>query len=159
MSDYQVRLATSADLPALGRLGAMLMQAHYAFDRERFMRPEGNSEAGYAAFLSTQLDDPDSLVLVAERDGAVRAYLYAAIEPRSWKELRDTAGFIHDVLVDEGSRGLGIGDALLDAAMRWLREQQVPRVILWTAASNEDAHRLFARKGFRTTMHEMALEL
>lgn len=159
MSDYVVRPATAADLPALGRLGALLMRVHYAFDRHRFMRPGANAEEGYAWFLGTQLDDPESLVLVAQREGVVTGYVYAGVEPQSWKELRERAGFIHDVLVDEGSRRIGLADALLDRAIEWLREQHVPRVILWTAAQNADAQRVFARKGFRVTMHEMTREL
>ena len=73
--------------------------------------------------------------------------------------MRGRAGFIHDVLVDAASRRLGIADALMDHALGWLREQRVPRVILWTAAANRQAQRLFIRKGFRTTMHEMTFEL
>ena len=34
-----IRLATPADLPALGRLGALLMRTHYEFDPQRFMAP------------------------------------------------------------------------------------------------------------------------
>ena len=98
-------------------------------------------------------------LLVAVHDGTVSGYLYAGIEPRSWKELRDRAGFIHDILVDEPSRRFGIAEALMDHAITWLREQRLPRVILWTAAKNEQAQRLFTRKGFRVTMHEMTLEL
>ena len=158
-TDYVVRRATAEDLEALGRLGALLMRAHYRFDNDRFMRPGAHAEDGYAWFLGTQIDDPESLVLVAQREEAVVGYLYAGIEPLSWKELRDRAGFIHDVLVDERSRRLGVAQALLDAATEWLREQGVPRVLLWTAASNAQAQRLFSRKGFRTTMFEMTLEL
>ena len=159
MGEYRIRRANADDLEALGRLGALLMRVHYGFDGRRFMRPGAHAEEGYAAFLATQLEDPESLVLVAVRDGTVRGYIYAAIEPRSWKELRDRAGFIHDVLVDEPSRRAGMADALLDGAIAWLREQRLPRVILGTAAQNEQAQRLFARKGFRTTMYEMTLEL
>jgi ribosomal protein S18 acetylase RimI-like enzyme len=159
VSDYEIRRAAPEDLDALGRLGALLMRAHYEFDPKRFMHPGSHAEQGYAAFLATQLDDPESLVLVAVHGDEVRGYVYAAIEPRSWKELRDRAGFIHDVVVEEVSRRVGIADALLDYALRWLREQRVPRVILWTAAANGQAQRLFIRKGFRTTMHEMTFEL
>jgi ribosomal protein S18 acetylase RimI-like enzyme len=159
MSEFLIRRAVSADLEALGRLGALLMRLHYAFDSRRFMRAGAHAEAGYASFLATQLDDPESLVLVAVRNGDVSGYLYAAIEPPSWKELRDRAGYIHDILVDESSQRIGIADALLDHAIVWLREQRVPRVMLGTAAGNERAQRLFVRKGFRTTMLEMTLEL
>jgi ribosomal protein S18 acetylase RimI-like enzyme len=154
-----VRRATTADLPAVGRLGAMLLRAHHDFDPDRFMRAGRDAEAGYAAFLATQLDQPDALVLVADRGHGVVGYVYASVEPRSWKELRERAGFIHDVLVEEGHRRGGLADALLDAAVDWLRARGVPRVLLWTASRNEQAQRLFLRKGFRSTMIEMTLEI
>jgi ribosomal protein S18 acetylase RimI-like enzyme len=154
-----IRRATAGDLEAVGRLGAALLRTHYAFDRQRFMPGGPDAEAGYAWFLGTQLERPDSLVLVAEDADAVVGYLYAGIEPRNWKELRDEAGFIHDILVQEGSRGAGIARLLMDAALAWFRERGMPRAILWTAAKNTDAHRLFERLGFRSTMIEMTREL
>ncbi|HEY0875627.1 MAG TPA: GNAT family N-acetyltransferase [Vicinamibacterales bacterium] len=159
MTDHVIRRATAADLPSLGRLGATLMRVHYEFDHNRFMRPGGDPEGGYAAFLATQLDDPDCLVLVAERDSAVAGYVYAGIEPESWKELRERAGFIHDILVEQGNRRTGLAEALIDGALDWLRDRGIPRVLLWSAAPNTAAQRLFERKGFRTTMLEMTKEL
>jgi ribosomal protein S18 acetylase RimI-like enzyme len=149
-----VRRAEAGDLPALGRLGALLMRAHYAFDERRFLAPGPHPEEGYGRFLAAQHGD-DVAVFVAERDGRVIGYVYAGIEPRSWKELRDVAGFIHDVVVDEGERGAGIGTRLVETAADWLVARGVPRVMLWTAARNGAAQRLFERLGFRRTMIEM----
>lgn len=154
-----IRPATKQDLHAVGRLGAALLRAHHDFDSQRFMAGGEDAEDGYAWFLGTQLDRPDSLVLVAESDGEVVGYLYAGIEPRNWKELRDEAGFIHDVLVEETSRGAGLAARLIEAALTWFRERGMPRAILWTAARNNGAHRLFERHGFRSTMIEMTREL
>jgi GNAT superfamily N-acetyltransferase len=154
-----VRPATRADLPVLGRLGAHLMRVHYAFDQRRFVAPTGNPEAGYAQFLGTQLDADDATVLVAERGGAVVGYAYAGIEPFSWKELRDEAGFVHDIVVEEAERRTGVAAALMDAAIAWVRTQGVRSVMLWTAAPNDGAQRLFERLGFRRTMIEMTLDL
>jgi len=154
-----IRRATEADLEAIGRLGALLMRVHYQFDRARFMRPQRGIEEGYAAFLGTQLDDTDSIVLVAEEKGEVVGYIFAAVEPPSWKELRDRAGYIHDVLVEEGSRGRGIAEGLITAAIEWLRTRDVPRVVLGTSSQNTGAQRLFQRLGFRPTMIEMTKEL
>ena len=154
-----IRRATRADLPAVGRLGAALLRAHYAFDPARVMEGGADAEEGYAWFLGTQIEQPDSLVLVAEADGEIAGYLYAGIEPRNWKELREEAGFIHDVLVDESRRGRGIAQALMEEAAAWCRERGVPRVLLWTAARNTRAQQLFERLGFRGTMIEMTREL
>ena len=157
--DVQIRAAVETDVPALGRLGASLMRLHYAFDQQRFIAPRGNPEEGYGWFLGSQLHDAEAVVLVAERTGAVVGYVYAALEPHSWKELREAAGFIHDIVVDEGHRGAGIASALIEAACEWLKAHGAPRVLLGTAERNHAAQRLFERAGFRRTMIEMTREL
>lgn len=154
-----IRAATRDDLPALGKLGALLMRVHYGFDSRRFLPPGDNPESGYAWFLGTQLAEPDVTILVAEIDGVVQAYVYAGLEPLSWKELRGPAGFIHDIVVAESARRSGVARRLLDAARSWLAERGAPRVMLWTAAQNHAALELFASTGFRQTMIEMTLEL
>jgi GNAT superfamily N-acetyltransferase len=156
--DLVIRLAESRDLPALGRLGAKLVRAHHGFDQQRFMAPLPDIEGGYAWFLGTQLAEDDVVVYVAEQAGAVVGYVYAGLEPMSWKELRDPAGFIHDVVVDEPARGQGIATRLIEAAASWLEDHGAPRVLLWTAERNPGAQRLFERAGFRRTMIEMTRE-
>ena len=158
-ADVRIRRATDADVPALGRLGASLLTLHYAYDPQRFMAPSGHPEEGYAWFLGSQLREDDVVIFVAERKGDVVGYVYAGLEPQSWKELREAAGFIHDVLVDESHRRSGIAAALLDAASEWLKAHGAPRVMLWTAERNHAAQRLFEQAGFRRTMIEMTREL
>jgi ribosomal protein S18 acetylase RimI-like enzyme len=155
----QVRAATKDDLQVLGRLGASLMRAHYAYDRQRFMAPGARPDVGYARFLGSQLDRPDVAIFVAEKEGGIVGYVYAGIEPVSWKELRDESGYVHDLVVDEGFRGHGVGTALMEAALAWMTERGLPRVVLSTAQPNDVAQRLFERLGFRRTMVEMTREL
>jgi ribosomal protein S18 acetylase RimI-like enzyme len=159
VSELVIRQAARTDLPALGRLGAMLMRAHYAFDQQRFMNPGDSPEEGYAWFLGTQLRSDDAVIFVAERDDEVLGYVWAALEPQSWKDLREAAGFIHDLAVDERGRRSGIATALVDAATDWLRRRGMPRVVLGTAERNAAAQALFTRLGFRRTMVEMTREL
>lgn len=158
-SDVVIRKAEQSDAASLGDLGIALMQTHYAFDARRFMTPNPADAAGYANFLASQLDDDAAVVMVAEQRGRIVGYVYAAIEPLSWKDLRDECGYIHDLLVAEAARGRGAGEGLLDAAIAWLTERGMPRAVLGTAAQNEKARRLFERRGFRPTMIEMTLEL
>lgn len=157
-SDVIIRRAELRDAAALGELGIALMRTHYALDGRRFLEPTPSDAGGYARFLEAQLDDDASIVMVAEQRGRIVGYVYAAVEPLSWKELRDECGFIHDLLVTEVARGRGAGEGLLDAAIEWLGERGMPRVVLGTAAQNENARRLFERRGFRPTMIEMTLE-
>jgi GNAT superfamily N-acetyltransferase len=154
-----IRRAVASDAQRLGTLGAMLMRTHYAFDPQRFLAAGAQAAQGYANFLESQLDDEESVVFVAERDMRIIGYVYAGLEPMSWKELRGPAAFIHDVMIDEEAQGSGAGTALIDAAIAWARERGAARVMLWTAERNTKAQRLFERTGFRRTMIEMTKEL
>jgi ribosomal protein S18 acetylase RimI-like enzyme len=156
---FIIRRATDADAPALGRLGGMLLRAHHAFDPQRFIAPGADPESGYQWFLQSQLANADAAVFVAERGSAVIGYVFAALEPVSWKELRAACGFIHDIAVDEAGRGSGVATALMAAAVDWLRSRGAPRVVLGTAERNAAAQRLFEKLGFRRTMIEMTREL
>jgi ribosomal protein S18 acetylase RimI-like enzyme len=155
-----IRRAGERDLPALGRLGAHLMRTHHSFDPARFMAPGADPEGGYAWFLGTQLAEPDAVVLAAEDgSGAIVGYVYAGLEPQSWKELREPAGFVHDIVVDPAAQKRGIAATLMKAAIEWLRGRGAPRVLLWTAPQNAPAQRVFEGLGFRRTMIEMTLEI
>jgi ribosomal protein S18 acetylase RimI-like enzyme len=157
--DPVVRRATSADIPSLGRLGALLVEVHHDFDPLRFLAPSGLTPDRYASFLGSQLDKPDVVLLVAESHEDPIGYAYAGIEDYDWMSLRGPAGVIYDVVVDPGYRGRGVGRLLLDATLSHLKSRGAPRVVLSTAVQNAPAQRLFERMGFRRTMIEMACEL
>jgi ribosomal protein S18 acetylase RimI-like enzyme len=159
VSKLIIRRATLDDMPTVGRLGALLVRTHYDFDPLRFMGPSRHTAEGYGHFLGTQLDKPDVCVFVAEQGGEVIGYTYAAIEPRDWMALRDSAGALYDILVDPTHREHGVGRKLLDATLAFLKERGAPRVVLSTAERNEPAQRLFEKAGFRRTMIEMTREL
>ena len=154
-----VRPATPPDSKALGRLGALLVRTHHDFDPDRFLAATPQTERGYGSFLGSQLDEPDIIILVAERDGEVVGYTYAGLEGTDYMSLRGPAGVLHDIVVDPAHRGQGVGRVLLDATLEALHAKGAPRVVLSTAERNESAQRLFARAGFRRTMIEMTREL
>jgi ribosomal protein S18 acetylase RimI-like enzyme len=158
-ADVIIRRATRDDIPALARLGALLVETHHQFDPKRFIPATPQTPWGYGRFLGTQIDETDATVFAAEMNGEVVGYAYAGVEDWDYMALRGPAGVLHDVVVDPTHRGRGIGRLLLDAALDFLRQHGSPRVVLFTAERNEPAQRLFASAGFRRTMIEMTREL
>src|SRR3954464_6944416 len=152
-----IRTATDADWPRIGELGELQVRAHYAFDSARFFPPDKLTAGVYVSRVREEIAGGRATVLVADVDGRIAGYVFAAIEPESWKELRHEAGVVHDLVVDEPDRRAGIGEALLRSAMDWFAGRGVRRVMLGTAPQNERAQRLFRRIGFRPTMIEMTL--
>jgi ribosomal protein S18 acetylase RimI-like enzyme len=154
-----VRPATPADRPALGRLGALLLERHHAFDPDRFIPPIPETERGYGAFLERELQREGSVVLVAEEAGQVLGYVYGRLEGNDWLALRGPAAVIHDLMVDPARQRAGIGRRLLEEMISRLTALGAPRIVLSTAQRNEEAQRLFASAGFRPTMIEMTREI
>ena len=150
-----VRSATTADLPALGRLGALLVRTHHELDSARFIAASPRTERGYASWLGSQLANPQVIILAAEQNDDVLGYSYSEIEGPDYMSLRGSAGVLHDIVVDPAQRRHGVGRKLLEATLEALAHRGVPQVVLWTAALNEAAQRLFAGAGFRPTMVEM----
>jgi ribosomal protein S18 acetylase RimI-like enzyme len=154
-----IRPATSKDVPTIGRLGALLVREHHDFDPQRFIAPTAQTEKGYGSFLGTQLEEPDIVILGAERDGQVVGYTYSGVEGTDYISLRGPAGVMYDIVVDPDHRQQGVGRMLVDATLSALKSKGAPRVVLSTAERNAAAQRLFDRAGFRRTMIEMTREL
>jgi ribosomal protein S18 acetylase RimI-like enzyme len=158
-SEPSIRRAIATDVSSLGRLGALLVQEHYEFDKRRFLEPTASTPHHYGEFLATQLNDRDAVVLVAEQDHAVIGYAYGTLEGYDYMALRGPAAVLQDLIVDPAYRGRGVGRSLLEAMLAALTSKGAPRVMLSTAERNEAAHRFFERVGFRRTMIEMTREL
>jgi ribosomal protein S18 acetylase RimI-like enzyme len=154
-----IRPAAPADIEALGRLGALLVQVHHEFDPERFIAPTPQTQSRYGGFLGAQLKRKDAVVLAAEEDRAVVGYAYAGLEGNDWLTLRGPAGVIYDLMVDPAHRRRGVGLRLLNETIAALQRLGAPQVMLSTAQPNAAAQRLFAHAGFRPTLIEMTREL
>ncbi len=154
-----VRAAARTDLPRIGRLGAQLVSEHHDFDARRFLAAKNRTPTDYAAFMSSQLNDPNVIILVADDNSDVIGYAYAAVEDYDYMSLRGPAGVLHDLIVDPENRHSGVGRMLLNAMLERLKERGTPRVVLTTAEGNNVALALFASAGFRRTMIEMTREM
>lgn len=161
MSDdtFTVRPMAGADLPAAARLAGKLVRMHHELDPERFLHLT-DPESGYARYFAGELKSDAAVLLVAARsaDQVIVGYAYGRLEPRSYNELLDACGKLHDVWVEESARGHGLGEALVTEMVQRLGDKGAPRVLLLTAVQNEAAQHLFAKLGFRKTMLEMTRE-
>jgi ribosomal protein S18 acetylase RimI-like enzyme len=154
-----IRRATRKDLPHIGRLGALLVEVHHAFDSRRFLPATSRTKDAYAAYLGSQLDAPGAAVFVAEENGDVIGYAYVAAESYDYMALRGPAGVLHDIIVDPERRRSGVGKRLLEAALGFVLERGLNQLVLATAERNEAAQKFFASVGFRPTMIEMTRDL
>lgn len=117
------RPATRNDLPELGRLYRALT------DEMSALSPLWPLADGLADPVDSTLADmithPDTVSFVGEIDGVVVGFLVARIEPMLPQADGGTIGAIRLVFVDHEAREVGVGEAMLAAAMEALRSRGV----------------------------------
>jgi GNAT superfamily N-acetyltransferase len=153
---FRIRNARHEDLPSVGQLAGQLVRMHYGFDPARWMLIDG-VDTGYAGYFASQLGNPGTIVLVAEdeKSGEIVGYAYAGLEERSWPDLRDACGRLHDVFVAERARRQGLARAMLLECLRRLTGLGVPLAVTTAAWQNETSHALLRSLGFRPAVIEM----
>src|SRR5262245_19166480 len=114
-----IRAVTESDWPRIAELSGLLVEAHHGFNPSRFVRPDALPGPVYTLRVRGEVERGDATVFVATADAQVVGFIFAGIEPESWKELRPVAGYIQDLVVDARHRNAGIGRALLGAALDW----------------------------------------
>jgi GNAT superfamily N-acetyltransferase len=115
-----VREATPADLPRLAELvraaiAELAPTRGGAVWRAREARAEPIEDG-----LGALLDDPDGRLLAGTIDGVVIGYAAARIE-----HLPDGSllGVVDDIFVEEGARGVGLGEVMIDDLVAWCTER------------------------------------
>jgi GNAT superfamily N-acetyltransferase len=127
------------------------------------VREATESDAVALAALSTQLGyptkpteaaerlgalGPASAVLVAEDNGAVLGWIHVCgVQFFQSPPFAEVGGLV----VDEASRGRGVGKLLLEAGARWAAERGYRKLRVRSNVVREDAHRFYEREGFRRT--------
>jgi ribosomal protein S18 acetylase RimI-like enzyme len=103
-----------------------------------------SSPAPSAADLLAIVDNPNSVLFIAEADGEVVGSLTLAL----YRIPTGLKAWIEDVVVDDAARGNGVGEALNQAAIAEARKRGAKNVSLTSRASREAANRLYQRLGF-----------
>lgn len=134
----RIERATSADIPELGDLLAVLFSQEVEFTPDAQAQRRG---------LARIIDDAEiGSVLVARQDGRVVGMVTLLFTVST--ALGERAAWLEDMIVAPASRGRGIGTALLSEAIAFARAQSCQRITLLTDQQNEAAQRFYAKQGF-----------
>lgn len=134
--DLAIRRATSVDLAALAPL----------FDAYRVFYGQPSDPARARDFLATRIEAGDSVVLLAERDGAVPGFVQLYPVFSSVRTAR--AWLLNDLFVDAPARRGGVARALLDAAAAFARADGAAGLMLETTRDNAPARALYRAAGW-----------
>lgn len=152
-----VRPATRDDASVVAEMAMKLVEQHRHYDPVRFARLADID--GMTWFYVGQTETNDAAVLVAEEDGRIVGFAYVGYEAKNYADLSVSAARLHDIFLEDTTRGRGIGRLLLDAVIATAKQWGASKLMLSVAAQNTIAEKFFGKAGFQTTMHEMMLVL
>ena len=134
----QIEKATVNDIPELCDLLAVL------FSQEAEFEVDGNAQqTGLQAIIS----NPDlGIILLARHKDKVVGMVSLLLSIST--ALGGRVAMLEDMVVLPEQRGLGIGSALLNAAISTARESGCLRITLLTDSDNETAHGFYEKQGF-----------
>ncbi|HEY3867253.1 MAG TPA: GNAT family N-acetyltransferase [Actinocrinis sp.] len=150
MTDYLIRAASAADLPAIVAL--------LADDPLGAARESPDDLAPYSAAFARIQADPGHDVFVAERDGVVVGTLQLTIIP-GLSRRGMTRALIEAVRIAADQRGGGLGTLMVRHAIDEARRHGCGMVQLTSDATRTDAHRFYERLGFVASHVGLKLQL
>jgi len=97
--------------------------------------------------LDEIINSPGNVLLVA-RDGGPGGTIVGTLTLVLFRIPTALRAWIEDVVVDEAVRGRGVGEALVQAAVKLAKERGAKTVDLTSRSSRKAAHRLYEKSGF-----------
>jgi ribosomal protein S18 acetylase RimI-like enzyme len=146
-----VRPATVADLEAMTALWIEMTRHHRDLDPLFTLRR--GAEATIRSLLRSQLQDPSCRILACELDREVVGLIVVKID-RAPPILREVErAEITDLGVRHDCRRRGLGRALAQAALAFVREREIGRVEVRVVVGNREGGSFWRALGFRDHVH------
>ena len=139
--------AKDTDIPRRGELLLQVCRVHRE-GRPDLFRDGGRKYSD--SELRELLQSKDSVILVADVDGAAAGYAFCFFEKHMAGAFQEiTTLYLDDLCVDENCRGRGVGEALYRAVLDMARNAGCYNVTLNVWARNESARRFYEKMGLQ----------
>jgi ribosomal protein S18 acetylase RimI-like enzyme len=145
-----VRSAEFRDLDRVAALWTAITRHHENLDPLFTMR--SGADAELRELITSLYRDPDAEILVYDEGGNLPGMCIVRIDraPPIMSEVERAE--ITDLGVRASERRRGIGDLLVDAALKWVRAGAVDRVEVQVACGNREGQAFWRSRGFGDLM-------
>ena len=146
----RIRSAHSRDLDRIAALWIALTEHHSSVDPLFALRPEAGAEV--RRLLTATLGDPDAAIFVYERDGDLLGFCTTRIDRAPAIQVEVERAEITDLMVRVNWRRRGVGRALVERALGWVKERGVERCEVRVASRNSEGQGFWRSVGFGDLM-------
>ena len=124
---------------------------HHASDEPLFaLRPDAGAEIH--RLLAETLRDPDAAIFVCERDDVLLGFCTVRVDRAPPIQVEVQRAEITDLMVLASERRRGVGRALVERALGWVKERGVERCEIRVASRNSEGQHFWRSVGFGDLM-------
>ena len=152
--EITIREATMEDMPSMLKLWTKLMEFHRTLSTHFELADD--AENVWESFVRKQLDELNSLLIVAEFSGSIVGFSLASIQSNIPVFKINKYGVIYDLFVEETFRKRGIGRKIFDFAREWFEQNGVEHLQVSVAHHNPLAQRFWHAMGFTNYLDRLS---
>jgi ribosomal protein S18 acetylase RimI-like enzyme len=145
-----VRRATPRDAPQICALWTELAEHHARLDPRHALREGAALEI--RKLVAAELRDSDAVTFLSERSGSAQGFCMARIDQAPPIQREAVRAEIGEVFVRPEARRTGIGRELVRAALGWVRDRGVDRVVVRVFRDNAAGLAFWRAQGFGALM-------
>ena len=159
MNDITIRIAESSDVSEIQRLYQQL-DRHHADILPMVFQPV-DSDVRADDVILNWINRDDAVYLLAEMSGKVIGFLHLkrAAHPNFPVFRKHEYARIEDAIIDKSYRGRGIGKMLLNAAVKWVKDQGIKHIQLLVWQENAAAVEFYLNQGFKPINVKMEMNI
>lgn len=154
-----MRRAGRRDAEIVTRLWLALGDHQAPFDPAFALRGDERAWDAAREIVDRLLADSDTAIFLGERDARAVAVCIVRAARAPAVAVETERAEISDLFVEEAARRSGMGRALVEQAIDWVRERDIPRVTVRVANANPEGQAFWRELGFGDFVDVLARRL
>ena len=153
----EIRYAQEKDLLRMSKLWLDLAEMHEDLMEDYDLTENAQDE--WINLMEEAMANNHVISFLAEEEGKLLGFISVSLRKRAPIFRLKNVGAIMDVVVEEGSRGKGVGTSLVLRTESWIRERGFELAVLTVAPENTGAMKFWDRLGYNTYLHKKVKKL
>ena len=157
--DLNIRKANMEDFTKINELFWQSDNYHYVNEPYIYEKTTGGSRT--REYINSLINDNLNIFVVLEKEKEIIGFLYAYEETKGHFPFHKKRKYIvlDNIVIDEKYRNNGYGEKLLNYIIEYAKNGNYDDIVLYVYKFNENAIKLYEKKGFKILTQDMILKL
>ena len=157
--DLTIRKANMEDFARINKLFWQSDCLHY--NNEPYIYEKTNDGCRTREYIESIINDKANIFVVLEKEKEIIGFLFASEETKGHLPFHKKRKYmvIDNIVIDENYRNNGYGEKLLNYIIEYSKNGKYNDIVLNVYRFNENAIKLYEKKGFKILTQDMILKL